>query len=206
MVTLENPPTATFFYDVGSPNAWFAHRLIPRIEARSPVRFRYVPVLIGGVFKLAGNRAPLVAFADIPKKVAWFRREIERFARRHDLEQYRMNPHFPVNTLLAMRGAVAAEHEGVAAPYVEAMFKAMWEVGVDVSDPADFYAVLDAAGLPADRIVERATEQATKDELAANTQGAYDAGAFGAPTFLLDDELYFGKDGLLELEADLAFV
>ena len=63
---------ATFLYDFGSPNAWFAHRLIPRIEARSPVRFRYVPILIGGLFKLAGNRAPLIAFADIPKKVAWF--------------------------------------------------------------------------------------------------------------------------------------
>ena len=201
MVTTE----ATFFYDVGSPNAWFAHRLIPRIEARSPVRFRYVPILIGGVFKLAGNRAPLVAFADIPKKVAWFRREIERFARRHDLEQYRMNPHFPVNTLLAMRGAVAAEHAGVSAAYVEAMFTAMWEDGRDLSDPGIFHAVLAEAGLPADRLVELGREQAIKDELAANTQAAYDAGAFGAPTFLLGDELYFGKDGLLELEADLAF-
>lgn len=201
MVTRE----ATFFYDVGSPNAWFAHRLVPRIEARSSVRFRYVPILIGGVFKLAGNRAPLVAFADIPRKVAWFRREIERFARRHDLEQYRMNPHFPVNTLLAMLGAVAAEHEGVGQAYVEAMFSGMWEEGLDLSDPAVFHAALLAAGLPADRIVAGTAEQAIKDELAANTQAAYDAGAFGAPTFLLGDELYFGKDGLLELEADLAF-
>lgn len=201
MVTKE----ATFFYDVGSPNAWFAHRLIPRIEARSPVHFRYVPILIGGVFKLADNRAPLVAFADIPKKVAWFRREIERFARRHDLEQYRMNPHFPVNTLLAMRGAVAAEREGVADAYVETMFAGMWERGLDLSDPDVFHQTLTEAGLPADRIVELAGEQPVKDELAANTQAAYDAGAFGAPTFLLGNELYFGKDGLLELEADLAF-
>lgn len=196
---------ATFLYDVGSPNAWFAHRLIPRIEARSAVRFRYVPMLIGGVFKLAGNRAPLVAFADIPKKVAWFRREIERFARRHDLGQYRMNPHFLVNTLLAMRGAVAAEHEGVAPAYVEAMFAAMWEQGRDLADPAVFHATLAQAGLPADRIMALAGDQAIKDELGANTQAAFDAGAFGAPTFLLGDELYFGKDGLLELEADLRF-
>lgn len=201
MVTRE----ATFLYDVGSPNAWFAHRLIPRIEARSAVRFRYVPMLIGGVFKLAGNRAPLVAFADIPKKVAWFRREIERFARRHDLGQYRMNPHFPVNTLLAMRGAVAAEHEGVAPAYVEAMFAAMWEQGRDLADPAVFQATLAQAGLPAERIMALAGDQAIKDELGANTQAAFDAGAFGAPTFLLGDELYFGKDGLLELEADLRF-
>lgn len=201
MVTRE----ATFLYDIGSPNAWFAHRLIPRIEARSAVRFRYVPMLIGGVFKLAGNRAPLIAYADIPTKVAWFRREIERFARRHDLEQYRMNPHFPVNTLLAMRGAVAAEHEGVAPAYVETMFAAMWEQGRDLADPAVFHAALAEAGLPADRIMALAGEQAIKDELAANTQAAFDAGAFGAPTFLLGDELYFGKDGLLELEADLRF-
>ena len=196
---------AIFLYDFGSPNAWFAHRLIPRIEARSPVRFRYVPILIGGLFKLAGNRAPLIAFADIPKKVAWFRREIERFARRHDLDHYRMNPHFPVNTLLAMRGAVAAEHLGVSDGYVEAMFAAMWERGLDLSDPAVFEATLAEAGLPADRIASGAAEQAIKDELGANTQSAYEAGAFGAPTFLLGEELYFGKDGLLELEADLRF-
>lgn len=196
---------ATFYYDFGSPNAWFAHRLIPAIEARSPVRFRYVPILIGGVFKLAGNRAPLVAFADIPHKVAWFRREIERFARRHALTQYRMNPHFPVNTLLAMRGAVAAGHEGVADGYVEAMFAAMWERGLDLADPEVFRTTLVEAGLPADRIMALAGEPAIKDELAASTQAAFDAGAFGAPTFLLGDELYFGKDGLLELEADLRF-
>jgi len=196
---------ATFFYDVGSPNAWFAHRLIPRIEKRSPVHFRYVPILIGGLFKLAGNRAPLVAFADIPHKTAWIRREIERFARRHDLAQYRMNSHFPVNTLLAMRGAVAAEHEGVGGAYAGALFKALGEDDRNVADPEVFRTTLADAGLPADRILAATDDQAVKDELAANTQGAFDAGAFGAPTFLLDRELYFGKDGLLELEADLGF-
>jgi 2-hydroxychromene-2-carboxylate isomerase len=194
---------ATFFYDFGSPNAWFAHRLVPDIEMRTGARFRYVPVLLGGLFKLTGNQAPMLAFAGIPAKLAYQRREMARFIRRHGLSRFAMNPHFPVNTLLLMRGAVAAEHAGVAEPYVEAMFQGMWEEGRKLDDPEIFGAALDSAGLPAERIVALAQEQAIKDELAANTEAAAARGLFGIPSFLVGDELYFGKDTLHEIEADL---
>ncbi len=189
-----------FYFDFGSPNAYLAHRVIPDIEARSGARFRYVPVLLGGLFKLSGNSAPLVAFAGVPKKIAYEMREIERFVARYELTAFRLNPHFPVNTLMLMRGAVAAEAEGVAERYIEAMFRFMWEDGRKLDDPAVLARSVAEAGLPAERLLAGAQDQAVKDRLAANTQAAYDQGAFGIPSFLAGGELYFGKDRLRDIE------
>ena len=192
-----------FLFDFGSPNAYFAHKLLPDIEARTGRRFRYVPVLLGGLFKLTGNSAPMVAFRDIPAKLAYQRHEIDRFIRRHDLTAFRMNPHFPVNTLQLMRIAAAAEGEGVLAPYVEAMFRFMWEEGRKMDDPAVIAASLAEAGLSA-HLQELAGEPVAKDRLAANTQAAVDQGAFGIPSFVVGEELFFGKDILPEVEWWLA--
>jgi 2-hydroxychromene-2-carboxylate isomerase len=115
-----------------------------------------------------------------------------------------MNPHFPVNTLMLMRGAVAAERLGLSGPYIEAMMRGMWEQGLKLDDPEVLAQALAEAGLPASALFELAQDQAIKDELAANTQAAADAGAFGIPTFLLDGELYFGKETLREIEDVLA--
>ncbi len=120
-----------------------------------------------------------------------------------ELAAFRMNPHFPLNTLALMRGAVAAEEEGVFAPYVEAMFHFMWEEPRKLDDPAELGAALLEAGLPAERLMKRSQEQAVKDRLAANTQSAYDRGAFGVPTFLVGDELFFGKDRLRDVEEEI---
>jgi 2-hydroxychromene-2-carboxylate isomerase len=192
-----------FYFDFGSPNAYLAHRLIPGIEARTGARFRYLPVLLGGLFKLTGNQAPMAAFANVPSKLAYERREMERFVERHKLSAFRMNPHFPVNTLMLMRGAVAAEAEGVFEPYVEAMFRFMWEEPRKLDDPAVLARTLSDASLPAERLLARAQQQDTKDRLAANTQAACDRGAFGIPSFLVGDELYFGKDRLRDVEDQL---
>jgi 2-hydroxychromene-2-carboxylate isomerase len=192
-----------FYFDFGSPNAYLAHRVLPGIEARTGARFRYVPVLLGGLFKLSGNQAPMLAFANVPNKLAYERREIERFVARHGLAAFRMNPHFPVNTLTLMRGAVAAEAEGVFEPYVEAMFHFMWEEPRKLDDRDVLAETLGDAGLPAERLLSRAQEQEVKDRLAANTQAAYEHGAFGIPSFLVGDELYFGKDRLRDMEDEL---
>ncbi|MGH6785350.1 MAG: 2-hydroxychromene-2-carboxylate isomerase [Novosphingobium sp.] len=193
----------TFFYDFGSPNAWFAHRVLSGIEARTGASFRYVPVLLGGLFRLTINQAPMIAFAGIPAKTAYMRREMERFIQRHSLHQFAMNPHFPVNTLALMRGAVAAQHADVHEGYVEAMFKGMWEEGRKLDDPAVLSATLTEAGLPAERLLALAQDQTVKDQLVANTQMAFEAGAFGIPSFIVGGELYFGKDTLHEIEAEL---
>jgi 2-hydroxychromene-2-carboxylate isomerase len=193
-----------FWFDFGSPNAYLAHRVLPAVEARTGIRFRYVPVLLGGLFKLTGNRAPMLAYAEVPAKLAYERREMERFIARHGLTRFRMNPHFPVNTLALMRGAVAAEAEGLLAPYTEAMFHFMWEEPRKLDDPAMLAATLEEAGLPAALLLERAADREIKDRLAANTQAAYEQGAFGIPSFLVGGELWFGKDKLPDVEEAIA--
>ncbi|MFC3713962.1 2-hydroxychromene-2-carboxylate isomerase [Sphingoaurantiacus capsulatus] len=192
-----------FYFDFGSPNAYLTHRVLPGIEARTGKRFRYVPVLLGGLFKMTGNQSPVMAFANIPNKLAYESLEMRRFIARHGLTKFNMNPHFPVNTLMLMRAAVAAEVAGVLPEYVEAMFRFMWEEGRKMDDPAILAAAIAEAGLPADKLFELAQSQEVKDRLMANTQAAYDAGAFGIPSFVVGGELWFGKDRLRDVEEAL---
>lgn len=196
--------SAEFLFDFGSPNAYLAHQVIPGIEQRTGAKFVYVPVLLGGVFKATGNRSPMEAYAGIPSKLAYEALETRRFVIRHGLTRYRQNPHFPVNTLGIMRGAEAARDLGVFAPYVEAVYQAMWEDGRKMDDPAVIAEVLSAAGLPAGEIIARTQEQAVKDRLMASTTRAVERGVFGSPSFFVGDDLYFGKDRLRDVEEALA--
>ena len=192
-----------FYFDFGSPNAYLAHRVIPGIETRTGAKFTYMPVLLGGLFKLAGNQAPMLTFAGVPNRLAYERREIERFIEKHNLTEFRMNPHFPINTLALMRGAVAAEAENLLAPYIEAMFHFMWVETRKLDDMTVLAATLAEAGLPSDMLLARAQEPSIKAQLAANTQAAFEQGAFGIPSFIVGGELYFGKDQLREIEDSL---
>ncbi len=196
--------TVEFQFDFGSPNAYFCHRVIPAIEARSGKRFSYTPVLLGGLFKLANNRSPAEAFAGIPNKRAYDRLEIERFVKKHDLSAYRFNPHFPVNTLKIMRGAVAAQALGCFERYVEAVYAAMWEQQRDMADEAQILAVLAAAGLDGPALLLKSQDPEVKAGLLANTERAHARGAFGSPTFFVGDDIYFGKDRLREVEEAIA--
>lgn len=197
---MNKPRGVQFLFDFGSPNAYLSHKLIPMIEARTGARFAYVPILLGGLFKLANNRSPGEAFAAIPNKLAYERLEMRRFIARHGLDAFKFNPHFPVNTLQLMRGAVAAEQLGCSARYVEAMFAAMWERALKMDDPAVIAAALTEAGLDAERLLCGAQDSEVKARLLANTQSAHDRGAFGSPSFFVGDELFFGKDRLHEVE------
>jgi 2-hydroxychromene-2-carboxylate isomerase len=189
-----------FYFDFGSPNAYLAHKVIPEIEQRTGVKFRYVPALLGGIFKATGNQSPAQAFANIPSKLAYERRETQRFVQRHGIAEFAMNPHFPVNTLQIMRGAVAAQQAGVFKAYVEAVYRAMWVDGLKMDDPAVIKAALDAAGLPADRLIELMGDPGVKAKLIENTEAAVADGVFGSPSFLVEGELYFGKDRLRDVE------
>jgi 2-hydroxychromene-2-carboxylate isomerase len=192
-----------FYFDFGSPNAYLAHRVLPGIEARTGVRFVYLPVLLGGLFKMTGNQSPMTAFAGIPSKLAYQRLEMKRFVEKHKLTKFKSNPFFPVNTLALMRGAVAAEAEGILPAYVEQMFRFMWEEPRKLDDPAVLAQSLTEAGLPTERLLNLSQDQAIKDKLVANTQSAFDHGAFGIPSFLVGSELYFGKDRLREVEEEI---
>ena len=195
--------TVKFFFDFGSPNAYLSHKVIPAIEARTGATFEYVPVLLGGIFKATGNQSPATAFAGIRNKPEYERLETQRFIARHGLSAFRSNPHFPVNTLQLMRGAVAAQSTGVFETYVEAVYACMWERGLKMDDAAVFRDALVEASLPADRLLELSQTGEVKSRLMANTEAAVAAGAFGSPSFLVGRELFFGKDRLREVEEEI---
>ncbi|MBV9395071.1 MAG: 2-hydroxychromene-2-carboxylate isomerase [Methylobacteriaceae bacterium] len=192
-----------FLFDFGSPNAYLSHLIIPRIEQRTGARFKYVPILLGGVFRLTNNKSPMESFAGIKNKLEFQRVEMRRFLKRNGITAFKMNPFFPVNTLQLMRGAVAAELEGVFAPYVDAMFRFMWAEPRKMDDPDVIRASMNEAGLPADLLLRRAQDDDVKQRLLANTQAAVDRGVFGSPSFFIGDELFFGKDQLRDVEEEI---
>jgi 2-hydroxychromene-2-carboxylate isomerase len=196
--------TVEFLFDFGSPNAYLSHRVIPGIEARTGARFVYTPVLLGGLFKLTNNQPPAVAFGNIKNKLPYEMLETRRFIARHKLDAFTFNPHFPVNTLQLMRGAVAAAGDGTLPAYVEAMFQHMWERPKKMDDPEVFRAALIESALDADRLIARTQDKDVKDALLAETERACERGAFGIPTFFVGDEMYFGKDRLRDVEEEIA--
>ena len=158
-------PHVEFHFDFGSPNAYLAHLLIPQIETRTGAPFEYVPVLLGGVFKLTNNRSPMESFQGVKNKLEYQRAEMHRFIRRHGITRFAMNPFFPVNTLMIMRGAVAAQMEGVFARYVDEVFRYMWADPKKMDDPAVARAALDESGLDGARLLAMTQESAVKDRL-----------------------------------------
>jgi 2-hydroxychromene-2-carboxylate isomerase len=189
-----------FYYDFGSLNAYLAWRLLPQIEQRTGARFEQIPVLLGGIFKATGNRSPVEAYAGVPAKLAYEFREIDRFVVRHGLDEFHMNPHFPVNTLALMRGAVAADEMELSEAYVAAIFHFMWEDPRKLDDAVELATALEEAGLPAEELLELSVDQGIKDQLVANTREAVEHGVFGLPSFIVGGELFFGKDRLRDVE------
>ncbi len=189
-----------FHFDFGSPNAYLSHLVIPEIEKRTGVKFDYVPVLLGGVFKLTNNRSPAESLKGIRNKPEYERLETRRFIRRHGITRYQSNPFFPVNTLTMMRGAVAARRLGVFERYVDEMYRYMWAEPRKLDDLELYRRTLAEAGFSADRFFELIEAREVKDELLANTQRSVDRGTFGSPTFYVGDEIFFGKDRLRDVE------
>ncbi|WP_419319961.1 2-hydroxychromene-2-carboxylate isomerase [Caulobacter sp. ErkDOM-E] len=196
--------TIDFIFDFGSPNAYLAWKLLPDIAARQGAQVRLVPCLLGGIFKLTGNQAPMVAFGGIKGKMDYEMLETRRFIAAHGLTAFQFNPHFPVNTLLLMRGMVAAQRAGIGPAYLDAMLRGMWEQGLKLDDPAVFVATADAAGLDGAALLAATADPEVKAELAANTDAAVARGVFGIPSFFVEGEMFFGKERLGQVEAELA--
>lgn len=189
-----------FHFDFGSPNAYLSHVVIPGIEQRTGAKFVYVPILLGGVFKLTNNRSPVENYAGVRNKLPYEQLETERFIKKHGIKNYQFNPFFPVNTLALMRGAVAAQRLGVFERYVGEIFRHMWEQPKDMDDPAVIGVALQESGFEAAKLMALAQDQSVKDELAANTARSVERGTFGAPTFFVEDQIYFGKNTLRDVE------
>lgn len=197
---MASPLKVEFLFDFGSPNAYLAELVIPSIERRTGVKFDYVPVLLGGIFKATGNMSPFDSLRGIKNKPEYMALETQRFIRRHDITTFRPNPFFPVNTLMLMRGAVAAQFEGVFEPYFRAAYHHMWEEPKKMDDIEIFRAAFKSSGLDIDRLIARAQQDDVKKKLVDLTGDAVNRGAFGSPTFFVGREMFFGKDQLRDVE------
>jgi 2-hydroxychromene-2-carboxylate isomerase len=193
-----------FIFDFASPNAYLTMKALPPILERTGATLKITPALLGGIFKATGNSAPMVQYAGIPAKLAYERLEMERFIVQHGLTAFRFNPHFPVNSLLIMRAAMVAQHDGLLSDYVDAVLRAMWEDGLKMDDPEIVDAFLSANGFDASAMLARTGEQPAKDALTANTAAAVARGVFGIPSFFAGGQIFFGKDRLDQVEAALA--
>jgi 2-hydroxychromene-2-carboxylate isomerase len=197
------PLKVEFLFDFGSPNAYLAELVLPGIEWRTGVKFEYVPVLLGGIFKGTGNMSPFDSLRGIKNKPEYQALETQRFIRRHNITKFRQNPFFPVNTLMLMRGAVAAQFEGVFEPYFRAAYHHMWEEPKKMDDLETFRNAFISSGIDIDRLVARAQQDDVKKGLIDRTTDAVNRGAFGSPTFFVGKEMFFGKDQLRDVEASI---
>lgn len=195
--------TLEFLFDFGGPNSYLAHKVLPDLCARTGAEAVYTPILLGGLFKLTNNQAPLIRYAETPAKRNYEMLEFDRFVKAHNIP-FRMNPHFPINSLHLMRGAVAAQHLGCFMPYVEAIMAAMWEKEINVGDPDAVRSVLDDADLNSAALLAKADDPDVKAELVANTDKAAERGAFGVPTFFVGTEMFWGKERMGQVEDALA--
>lgn len=189
-----------FQFDFGSPNAYLAELVLPEIEARTGAKFEYVPVLLGGIYKATGNMSPADLLRGIKNKPEYQKLETERFLRRHGITKFMSNPFFPVNTLMLMRGAVAAGFEGVFDPYFRAAYHHMWVEPKKMDDLEVFRVAFKSSGIDIDALIARAQQDDVKQKLIKDTNDAVARGAFGSPTFFVGSEMFFGKDQLRDVE------
>jgi 2-hydroxychromene-2-carboxylate isomerase len=185
--------TFEFWFDFGSPAAYLAFSQIPRIEAETGAKAIYCPMLLGGVFQATGNHSP----ATIPAKGKYIFDDFKRHAMRYGVP-FNHNPHFPINTLLLMRGAIGMQlqHSEQFIAYCSAVFQAIWIDSLNMNDPATVGATLHKAGFDPQQLMALANDPATKDALKTTTAEAVSRGAFGAPTFFVDGQMFWGQDRL----------
>ncbi|RYF63044.1 MAG: 2-hydroxychromene-2-carboxylate isomerase [Comamonadaceae bacterium] len=185
--------TIEFYFDVGSPAAYLAATQLPHIAADTGAAMVWKPMLLGGVFQATSNHSP----TEIKPKGPYMMRDLKRFATRYGVP-FESNPHFPINTLMLMRGATGLQVQQPErfADYVRAVFQAIWVDARNMNDPATVGAALQAAGFDAAAVMALANAQDTKDRLKAITQEAVERGVFGAPTMFVDGEMFWGQDRL----------
>ena len=192
-----------FFFDYGSPFSFIAQSQLAGLVERTGARVIYRPMLLGGVFKATGNQSP--ALEPVEPKRAHGGIDMARWVEFYEID-FRFNPHFPINTLPLMRQAHAAIEEGVFEKFHAAVWPAFWIEALDLGDADVLADVLNRSGLDAVRLTERASTPEVKASVRATTDEAVSRGAFGAPTFFVGDQMFFGNDRLIFVERALAEV
>ena len=184
--------TLEFYFDFGSPTAYLAHKRLQQLCDQYDLDVEYKPMLLGGVFKATGNASPVA----IPAKGKYMlEQDLPRFTRRYNVE-LNFNPHFPINTLNLMRGAIAAQRLGCFDSYVDAVYEAVWIDGKNMGELEMVARTLTDKGLDAEALMQLSQDPGVKAQLISCTEAAVARGVFGAPTLFMGDEMYFGQDRL----------
>jgi len=192
--------TVDFYFDFASPNAYLSHQVVSGIEERTGAKFNYIPVLLGGIFKATNNKPPMEAFFGILNKNEYQSVEMQRFQKRHGIDKFKMNPHFPVISLQIIRGAIGAQKDGYLDKYIDEVLKHMWEEPKKMDDPEVIKVAFTESGFDAERLMEQMQDPEVKAQLISNTEEAVKRGVFGIPTFFVGEEIFFGKDTLWQVE------
>lgn len=192
-----------FIFDFASPNAYLVLPVLHDIVGRMDANLTITPCLLGGLFKATNNQAPMIAFAPVKGKMDYEMLETRRFIAQHQLTKFSMNPNFPVNSIHAIRGLIAAQNAGVADEYIKAVLSGFWEQGLAMGEQSVIAGVLDAAGLDGAGLMTATANAEVKATLKANTENAVARGAFGIPTFFVGGEMFFGKERLGQVEEAL---
>lgn len=195
--------TLDFIFDFGSPNAYFSYKALPPLLGRTGAELNIIPCLLGGIFKATGNQPPLMAYGNVKAKMDYEQLEMQRFCVKHRIDAFRFNPHFPVNTLLLMRGAIYAQDQGFLEKYTELGLSCMWEQELKMDDPAVYVQAMNDGGLDGQALLNATQDPEVKAKLMDNTKDAVEQGVFGIPTFFVGDEMFFGKDRLAQVEEQL---
>ena len=188
-----------FYFDFASPNGYLSLKALKKYQGEIGFDINYIPVLLGGIFKLTNNQPPMIAFGEVKGKLEYENLEMKRFIEFHNLNNFKMNPHFPVITLKLMRGALAAEQEGFLEEYITKMSVEMWENEKKMDDLEVIQTAFNDAGFDSEKLLNLMENQEIKDKLIANSSAASERGVFGIPTFFVDDEMYFGKNTIEEI-------
>lgn len=184
-----------FYFDVGSPASYLAWTQLNGLAKRAGAEIEWKPMLLGGVFKATGNSSP----AEVPAKSRYNRLDMSRAATGYSVP-LNFNPYFPVNTLQVMRGAVAYLNTSRFDDYLQAIFKAMWVNGKNLGDSAVLAEVLASAGFDPTEVFTLCNDSEVKENLKWITEDAVKRGVFGAPTFFVGNEMFFGQDRLNQVE------
>jgi 2-hydroxychromene-2-carboxylate isomerase len=193
--------TVEFFFDFGSPTSYLAYTQLPKIAADASATLSWRPMLLGGVFKATGNASPVT----VPAKGKWMLSDMKLWARRYSVP-LKFNPHFPINTLTLMRGAVGFQMRQPQEfeRYVGVVNRALWEAQLNLGDPAVLAATLTEAGFDVEAFTAMVGDAEVKAKLVSNTEEAVSRGVFGAPTCFVGEQMFFGQDRLEFVRAALA--
>jgi 2-hydroxychromene-2-carboxylate isomerase len=192
--------TFDFYFDFGSLAAYLAHTQLPKLCTETGASANLLPMLLGGVFQATGNASPMT----VPAKGRYVFVDFKRYADGYGVP-LNMNPHFPIITTTLMRMVTALQmHNDPRMPtFMDAVFQAIWVDSRNLNDPVTVGQVLTAAGFDAAALLAMANDQAAKDQLKAVTMKAVERGVFGAPSFFVGEEMFWGQDRMEQVKAAL---